>query len=440
MSEIPASADISMPDFGRDILRPLYRSVLFLSVFVILFSLWAVFAELVTTVRIQGYLTSTQPSHDLQHSRGGRIAAVAVGLHQHVERGDILFQFDVGSETVSLEETGKLLRFIQIENTVIREELSRAPEAFIEPRTTGDELRSLIEARYAQLRASVDLKIAAAKAEAKAAKQKAEALAEETALLAKRRRLHSARLSETKRLVDQGIFKKTERERIQEQKLALDAQIQAKSLKMIALRQDKHDAAIRAKSLQAERRTQLMDRLTRNIERLPELRMQYHRLRNEISEAAVRAPISGTISLLGFRTSGAVAMPGEVLAVLSEPLAEPIIELRVPVNHIDQVGLRMRGKLTINSLPQRDMPDIHITVISVAPEAVKDQDGVPIYYSAKAEILEADLDKARQVLGDNFRLAIDMPVTAVLEGSETTFFEFPVRPFIHMLDEAFEAA
>ena len=79
-----------------------------------------------------------------------------------------------------------------------------------------------------------------------------------------------------------------------------------------------------------------------------------------------------------------------------------------------------------------------ITLTSLAPEAQKDQDGLPIHYLALAAIDQSDLKKARKIMGERLRLAADMPVSVALAGRNTTMANYLFDGFANIFSDALQ--
>ena len=118
----------------------------------------------------------------------------------------------------------------------------------------------------------------------------------------------------------------------------------------------------------------------------------------------------------------------------------PAITLQVPLQAIDQIYPGMRGQLTLTGLPMRSAPDLEVTLSAVSQEAEKGEDGLPLYFVARAELSREDLEVARAEMGEQLRLSPDMPVSVALEGRHITFFEFLFTPITSMFQDAFQDA
>ncbi|MEM9855642.1 MAG: HlyD family efflux transporter periplasmic adaptor subunit, partial [Pseudomonadota bacterium] len=97
----------------KEIMRLLWLGGGAVGAFLIFTIGWAVMGEITTTVRLPGVLSPTAPTYDVQHERGGRIAALHVRLHDEVSAGQLLFELDASDEEVqraALQRRAALLK------------------------------------------------------------------------------------------------------------------------------------------------------------------------------------------------------------------------------------------------------------------------------------------------------------------------------------------
>ncbi|MEM9269841.1 MAG: HlyD family efflux transporter periplasmic adaptor subunit, partial [Pseudomonadota bacterium] len=196
---------------------------------------------------------------------------------------------------------------------------------------------------------------------------------------------------------------------------------------------------LEASLLRREYRQQLAELRAAHLRDLEELDASIARMRQSIADARVVSPISGTVTDLPVNTFDRVARGGEILAVISQPLAEPVVELHVPAAYVDQVREGQEGLLTISSLPQRGIPQIRVSISAIAAEPVKDPSGQTQHYRAAGRIDPEGISLAQDRLGKRFNLTRGMPVSAALVGPPTTLWTYVTEPITSMWDTAFES-
>jgi HlyD family type I secretion membrane fusion protein len=417
-----------------EITRPLRLAFISLSIAILSLIAWAVFAPLSTTIRANGTLVSTKPSYDIQHSFGGRIRQVFVKAQSAVKKGQVLFELDVATQVKGLNEIKIQITNIEAENAVINQILV-APDT---DKMAQSPPNDLINARYYEQRQQLKLDISAELQTADANQKRAKALKGGIDILIKRRRVMFERSLSLNALVQKGVLPKAQEELQSDQVLSLEGEISEQEEQLVSVQNQVDQAVLNAQKLKTKFRLSLLSRQFENTKLLPNLRRQSLALEDEIASAVIRSPVSGTAVFLGYDTNQMYAAKGTTLVTLSQALNQPIVQMLIPAQTIDQVRVGMAGTLTVTSLPQRNLPKIRVRLKSISPDAAKDNDGNPTGYPAQATIVEDDLQQAVASLQGDLHLIADMPVSVALEGRKTTFSQYLVAPFFSMFDGAIQ--
>jgi HlyD family type I secretion membrane fusion protein len=417
-----------------EITRPLRLAFISLSIAIFCLMIWAVFAPLSTTIRATGTLVSTKPSYDIQHSFGGRIQQVFVKAQSKVEKGQVLFELDVATQVKGLNEIQIQIANIEAENAVISHILVATDADSVADNPPSD----LINARYYEQRHQLKLDISAELQTAHANQQRAKSIEDGINILIKRQRVMSERSLSLNALVKKGLLSKAQEELQTDQVLSLTGEINEQEEQLLSVQNQADQATLNAQKLKIKFRLSLLNRQFENNRLLPNLRRQSLALEDEIESAVIRSPISGIAVFVGYDTNQMYAAKGTTLVTLSQALDQPIVQMLIPTQTIDQVRVGMTGTLTVTSLPQRNLPKIRVRLKSISPDAAKDNDGNPTGYPAQATIMGDDLQQAVANLQGNLHLIADMPVSVALEGRQTTFSQYLVTPFFTMFEGAIQ--
>lgn len=417
-------SETSLP---RTITRPLKRAAIGLGAFLLLVSLWALKAPLATSVSVSGELASSRPSYDIQHAFGGPIAWVGVAEQQSVQEGEVLFRLDVATQEEALREIVLQLDALAAENDVIT--VLRAHREDWESRFAPTPLVH----RYAASFGAMQHRQAVLSHEAETARNQAVSGRGEAELIAQRIALLQDLRQAQEQLRTQGLARQTDVEGLSDQILELSAELQQSKSSTAALISQADQAEIRARSEQADFEAQLLTTLRQNTLQMSRLRAERSQLEAEIAAAEIRSPVTGHVHALEYDSPRMVAPRGQTLAVIAQSLDRPVVRLTIPPESIDQVQVGMGGKLILPSLPQRDMPQLEIEILTISPQAEKDPDGVPRGYTATARISADSLEQARVMMEERFRLVTDMPVMATLTGRNITFAQYLITPFVSAL-------
>lgn len=438
----------------RDVLRPLYIGFVAVSAFALCFLLWAVLAPLSTSIHATGHLNASQPSFDVQHPFGGDLAEVLVTEHEHVETGQVLLRLDVASELSQKEELKESLTLLLREKEALEWALAHL-QSFIEaPQQPAHGFRETCATdhptattcrppgqsgqRVTNMIRVLNLRQQATEHSASAMTARANGLQNSIAVRENQRRSMQARFDRFAGLVKSGALRASEHDTLLETILDLDASILAEKAEVAALQTQARQTELQIATEVLELRQRLLDRQAQINEALPRTRMQILRLDALINAAAVRAPATGTVSRLLFDTDTMYVPRGETVLTLTRPTQTHRVSFVVPPFAIDQTRVGMEGQLTVASLPQRNHPKVRVVIQSLSPEARRNGDGAVIGYDGVAAINADDLAALRTELGEHSSLSIDMPVTLIFAGRETTFSDYLIGPFLDFRAKALQ--
>jgi HlyD family secretion protein len=164
---------------------------------------------------------------------------------------------------------------------------------------------------------------------------------------------------------------------------------------------------------------------------------QYQRdlraLREEITQAQVRAPVSGIVYGMTLRTARAVLRPAEPLLYLIPQDRPLIVAMRVSPKHIDQVALGQKTKLRLSALDQRVTPEVWGRITRLSADAIPDEAGGEAYFRAEMVLPAEELGR----LPTGVRLLPGMPVEAFIRTGERSPIAYMVKPVADYLARAF---
>ena len=418
----------------QSILTDVKRAAAVVGAFLTLALGWAIFAPLTTTFRVDGEISSTTPSHLVQHPQGGRIETLAVSLHQQVEQGDLMLVLDATDIQLRRDMLVSRGKFLMTELSEIELRLTHRMGGPAGVQIPSTSIAEALEQRELQLEAEL-LK---GRATATSARSRIKALNVEIEASDALRSQLEFRLSKSEVLSQKGILPETEVERAREDLLAAEAEVASLTSRLLALEAEANAADLQNQLRTVEFRRTLTDRRADLTRDLSQIDKEIAQIDHAIRRTRVHAPISGMVTELLPETAGTVVAPGATIAAISQPLDVPQLELQITPSYVDQTNVGQTGKLTISSLPARDTPDIQVSITSISDEPTKDPEGNPLYYVAQASIDAVDLDRARSVLASRFHLQLGMPVSVALEGDQTTLWDYLVAPITGIWRGAFQ--
>lgn len=414
-----------------DVTRPLYRAVIVLCAFLVAVGIWATQALFATTLKVPGETGSTAPSFEIQHPLGGQIQSVAVQLHDHVQAGDLLFQIDTRENDLRADALRVEKRHHEAVLGQIAMRLTQDTDMSIDTHPSVNRAYTLKDA--ALLAQIQSLEIAAT-----TAREQIKHLAKELATLGSLQTLLDRRVERVTVLQSKGLTTEQASESSRERALENAAHIAAKRSTIIALQDSAETSDRQASLLRLQEHANLADLELRTQRELAKVELELEQLSVKQEQAQVRAPVSGEITQLPYRAAGLIARAGVTLAVVSQRFAQPYVVLHVQPNYIDQVSIGQKGQVMIAGLPTRETPKLHVTLTAVSDQPVLDGNGQTLHYLARAEIDADDLERARAALGERFQLAHGMPISAILNGDQTTMWSFLAGPLGQIWSTALE--
>jgi len=451
-----ALSPVTDPIVPDAVMRPLRTGFTVVVLTCIVFVIWAMTAPLTTSIHANGHLYAPEPSFDIQHPFGGDIAAVHVREHENVVAGQILMQMDVTSEQAQKDELEESLRLLQEERDALEWALDHDRAQLLKPDWQGSTSPSIgpVQAnhmtaapkipenqqawRIRNMLETLNVRRAATAMTADAMRARAEGLENSLAARLDRKASMEARFDRYSRLVKSGALRATDNDTLLESMLDLDASILGERAEAAALRSQAEQVSLQVKADALDLRQRLLDRQSQVAEAIPRLRAQILRLDAVIRNAELRAPSDGTIARLFYDTNEMFVPRGETVLTLTSPTRQHEVAFVVPPHAIDQTRVGLQGTLTVSSLPQRNHPKVDVKIRSLSPEARRNREGVIVGYDGIAEIDPNDLANLDKQLGSDFALFIDMPVTLIFAGRETTFSDYLVGPFLDFLAKAMQ--
>jgi HlyD family type I secretion membrane fusion protein len=422
----------SIIELKRNVIRPFQLAALAVAVFLIFIMIWATTAKLATTIHVSGTLVSSSPRYELQHPYGGKIKTVLIEEHDELTKGQAVFELDVDLQKQSLGQVQKLVFHIK-EETEILEKILETGLSFRLNQASSD-TQTYYKEKLNQYQSNLLNTQRSAQSLEKQIKTREASLV----LLNNRREITQGRLEHITSLATKGVATNAQSEDHADRLMNLSSQVNEANGDLTALRDQLRQTRLKASQYEVELRLEFQKKLLANSQRLPDLRRQSLGLKDEIENAFVRSPISGSILELNFTTNQMQIPKGATLAVISRPLEHPMVHVTIPTQTIDQVNTGMQGVLTISSLPQRNLSRISAEIIAISPDVFTDPSGVPVGYKAVAKINDTELQAALNGLEIDMHLASSMPAALALEGRKVTFSQYLIAPFFKIFQGAMQ--
>ncbi len=416
--------------------RPLWIGFWAILVSLGAFCVWAVLAPLATSIPAPGHLSAQQPSLDVQHRFGGKIADVHVKLHALVEKGQLLILLDVSDAEAELNELQAALAPMQEERRALAAALAGTLTA---EDTEGLSPQTQLALRRMKAKQDV-LDLGAEMSQQLETSLRSQTKQHRASIKHLQNREHSMqdRLERYAKLAAQGTLRSADAEALHESILEVQASLAREHAELASLESQATQARLQVTRDKLEFRQEILDRQAQLEEAIPRLRLQALRLSAQIAQAEIRAPDDGVVTALPYDTAAMVVTQGDTVVTLARPSEALDVAFIVSPQAIDQLRVGMNGYLTVTGLPQRNHPRVRITLTSLSPEARRDHEGSVVGYDGVAAMHPNDEANLRAEMGAHLNLASDMPVQLVFIGRQVTFADYLVGPFLRFLSQAMQ--
>ncbi|MEM9211299.1 MAG: biotin/lipoyl-binding protein [Pseudomonadota bacterium] len=392
---------------------------------------WFHFARLTTTLEVSGRIAAQTLSAEVQSSQSGRIVEVFVHDFDLVDLGDPLALIDPSALSASLRSAVAERQNLRLEYDLTTYEVLPNTQPVAYDRNSPAAIAFLRNRDDHELRLRL-LAMDESMSEAKAQRFEAEAAIFKDRVTVTQTRLDAlVALNATGYSSDEAVA--TKRTDLLEYRQEFErAQSQSAEASEAAKR-----AKLQFDQLKTERAALLATRRYEIEQRLSELNARIADLEAQIGEAWIRAPRAGRLS--GWQTNeNTVVSAGSVLGQITGRLDAVRIALTIPVDLVDQVFVGQKGIATFSTLPQRAVPRLTVQVTSRAEKSEQDENAEVRVFTGVAEFEAGELDRLKSALGDEYKLALDIPLTVVLEGRTTTLSSYFLGPLQSAFRKAFQ--
>jgi multidrug efflux pump subunit AcrA (membrane-fusion protein) len=156
------------------------------------------------------------------------------------------------------------------------------------------------------------------------------------------------------------------------------------------------------------------------------------RIDSDLQRVSVRAPISGTVHNLAFRTLGGVIAPGQEILRIVPVDDRMVVTARLEPADVDQVFRGQSVSVRLPGLDMRTMPELAGTVNTVSADLTHDPDRRSSFYEVR--IL---LDDNQPPEYDGFELVPGMPAETFIRTRSRTVLSYLLQPVTDQLRRAF---
>ena len=399
--------------------RYLRLSLYVLGGIALIFFPWAALTPITQVVNASGEVVPEGDVSVIQHLEGGIVAKVDVADGEEVKKGQVLLELNpnlVGSEYEATEQ--------QLKNLLLQQQQLQAAIRGdrVLPLTPGiKEGNKVSLAQLNLLNSRIDNRedqIAAASATVQQKRAEVTGLDNQIRHINEQRQMWGS-------LLDSGAASK----------LQLSS-TDAKLAELTGARNEAAKALVQAEAnLEGVQSGVLFEQNSQIAQLVNEeavVAENIKKVRNQLDRTKIVAPVSGVVSDLRFKASGAVVGPGAVVMSVVPSAAQKLVEVRVPSADIGFVKLGQPVDVKLQPFDSSIYGSVPGKVVSIAGTSVQDPDDRRYYYKARIALDRQFVDTANR----RYPIQVGMPLVADIKGPQRSVLRYIFQPFSRTLDSA----
>ena len=403
--------------------------------FVVIFFVWAAFAELDRTVRGTGRVISSSQLQVVSNLEPGIVQQIFVRGGQQVREGDPLLLLDPTQSGAELGSGTAALGALEAKAARLEAEVAGRAPVFPTPRddVMSDQIRieeALYRARQTEL-AGLTGAASARLTQAQRAVTEAEA-AYRARIASRDARQAEARI--LRPLVERGIEPRLSL--IQAEGAAASAASEAAAAAASIARAQASVAEARAMYSQAtsDWRARASTELATTQAELASRRRAIPALAERVRRTTLRAPLSGTVNRVLVTTRGSAVPTNQPLVEIVPSEESLLIEARIRPQDIASVRMGQSARVAITAYDRTVYGTLEARVVSISPDAVNEERTGETYYVVRVQTA-ANVLHDRQ--GRAYPIGPGMIAEADLLGDRRTVLQYILSPLTRLSERAF---
>lgn len=403
------------------------------------FGYWAATAPISGAAVAPGTIAAAGRNILIQHLEGGIIKDILTEEGDHVQVGQELIVLDSTAAKTQVNRLNK--QFISLSATMQR--LAAERDGMKSLRFDGGIETGLGDATLIHLvseqKKEFDARFARFRSEQGILHQRVSTLQEtligvgaQERAIASQLLIVEDELRRKKSLVDQGLTNRFEYSQIQRNQADLVGQAGSIASQLASTRSQIIEAMEQIERGKSQRVEQAVSELSDTRTSLADVEEQFFAAKEILRRTTVLSPADGIVVSAVYNSKGSVIAPGEKLMEILPTSSQVIVEARLSPQDIDAVHVGQVARLRLSALNTRLTPEVEGTVTGVSADRLIDETTKQPYYRARLKITN---DLPHNVTAE--QLYPGMPVEALINTGDRTFFEYLVRPILDSFQRAF---
>ncbi len=443
----------AMPDLGDvDFDRPLptaqaptaLRAPRLLGVLALLiavggFGTWATTAPLDSAVVAHGTISLAGKRKLVQHLDGGIVKMFAVKDGDHVNRDDILVEFDTvePAARLAVARTGYFAA-LAVEARLLAER-DGADEPKLPPELVAETVRNpAVEAIVASQRQLFAARRDEIGGQTKILESRIGQLKDQINGLQVERRasIQQLDMAKTEQQTLEGLFAKqyTTRNRVLAAKrevYQLEGDIGHLDAQIASAGKEVGETQLSLDQMHRKNTTEVLSDLKEIQTKVLDFREQYVASQSELERTVVRAPASGTVFGSQVHTVGGVVRGGATLLEIVPDDAQLVVEVKLRPQDVDEVKVGQATEVRLTAFKQRTTPILEGEVSFVSADTVSDPRSPEPYYLANIKVSAEELQRLAER-----KLQPGMPAETMIKTGRRTAIAYLLQPLKDSMNRA----
>jgi adhesin transport system membrane fusion protein len=421
-----------------DRIRPRTASSILLWVvtgFVVIFFIWAAFAELSRTVRGMGRVIPSSQLQIVSNLEGGIIEEILVRQGQLVRAGDPLIRLDptmTGAELGSGEATAAALSAkiarLQAEVAGVNPVYPAAANPVV-----ANQIR-IEQALHASRMADLSSMTSAANARISQAERAVQEAQANYQARVSAREAREAEVRILRPLVERGIEPRLSLAQAESAAAVAASEAQAASASIGRASGAVAEARAALAQLRQEWRAQAANELASAQAELSARRRSLPALADRVERTVVRAPLPGRINRVLITTRGGSVSPGAPLVEIVPSEESLLVEVRVLPDVIAFVSIGQEAKVAITAYDRSIYGTLDGRVVNISPDAITEERTGDTFYIVR---VRTSSNRLRDPLGRPMPIGAGMIAEVDLLGDSRTVLQYILSPLTRLSETAF---
>jgi HlyD family secretion protein len=426
------TATLAMPHSSQEQARRLARAGCWTIVLsVIPIGLWMSLAPLSMAVVAPAFVKVDLNRRPVQHLEGGTVREVLVRDGQHVKAGDpILVLGDVRVDAdrnrlgyrVFVEQAA--LARLEAEHSLAK--TLKFPEDLQKAAQTDERIRQALQKEtglFQAQRHSLDSGTALMYTQRERVQQ--EIVAVNAQIDQAKSSLHLQRqdLEANRELIAEGFISASRISQIDSTVMEYAAKLEERRTELARAGQRLVEIDMKIQTIRNDYVKSASDQLKATAQRLSEIEQEQRKSEDAAQRQVVSAPASGEVIDLKFTSPGAVVGPGDTIADIVPSNTQLLIEAHIRPEDISNVRLNQNARIKFTAFKHRNTSMVTGTVSYVSGDRLLERQSNLPYYSVT---IRADAESLKSISG--FTLQAGMPAEVYIEGVTQTALQYIAEP------------